>query len=135
VVDPATVGLIEAHGTGVPLGDETEIRALTAVFGTAPRASGRCGIGSIKSMIGHLMPAAGIAGFIKTALALSAKVLPPSLNCDEPIADLETDATRFHLLVEPRPWVHGARSAPRRAGVNSFGFGGINAHVVLEEAA
>ncbi len=81
------------------------------------------------------MPAAGMAGFIKTALALSAKVLPPSLSCDEPIPELEEDGGRFHVLAETRPWVHGSRSAPRRAGINSFGFGGINVHAVLEEPA
>jgi acyl transferase domain-containing protein len=134
-VDPATVGLIEAHGTGVPLGDETEIRALKAVFGETSPAASRCGIGSVKSMIGHLMPAAGIAGLIKTALALSEKTLPPSLNCDEPIPGFEIDGGRFYVLGEPQAWVHGSRAAPRRAGLNSFGFGGINAHAVLEEVA
>ncbi len=134
-VDPATVGLIEAHGTGVPLGDETEIRALKTVFGETSPASARCGVGSVKSMIGHLMPAAGMAGLIKTALALSERTLPPSLNCDQPIPEIEAAGGRFYLLGEPRPWVHGSRSQPRRAGVNSFGFGGINAHAVLEEVA
>ncbi len=133
-VDPATVGLIEAHGTGVPLGDQTEVRALETVFGEPIRGSMRCGIGSIKSMIGHLMPAAGIAGLIKTALALSEKVLPPSLNCEEPIPALQAEGGRFYLLDEPRPWINGTTTTPRRAGVNSFGFGGINAHAVLEEA-
>ncbi|MDX2435827.1 MAG: polyketide synthase, partial [Acidobacteriota bacterium] len=133
-VDPATVGLIEAHGTGVPLGDQTEVRALETVFGEPLRGSMRCGIGSVKSMIGHLMPAAGIAGIIKTALALSEKVLPPSLNCEEPISALQAQGGRFYLLDEPRPWINGTTTSPRRAGVNSFGFGGINAHAVLEEA-
>jgi len=133
-VEPATLGLIEAHGTGVPLGDQTEVRALRTVFGDRVGRSGRCGLGSVKSMIGHLMPAARIASLIKVALALSTKTLPPTLNCEEPNAALELEKTPFYVLREPAPWIHGSATAPRRAGVNSFGFGGINAHAVLEEA-
>src|SRR6185295_2421486 len=85
-----------------------------------------------KSMIGHTMPAAGIAGVIKAALALYHRVLPPTLNCAEPNPALRLDKTPFYVNTETRPWIHGA-DTPRRAGVNSFGFGGINGHVVLEE--
>jgi acyl transferase domain-containing protein len=133
-VEPATVELIEAHGTGVPLGDQTEVRALRTVFGDRSGPAARCGLGSVKSMIGHLMPAAGMASLIKVALALSTKTLPPTLNCDEPSAALDLEQTPFDILREPAPWIHGSAATPRRAGVNSFGFGGINAHAVLEEA-
>jgi acyl transferase domain-containing protein len=132
-VDPKSVGLVEAHGTGVPLGDQTEVRALRRVFGERTGRAARCGLGSVKSMIGHLMPAAGIASVIKTSLALATKTLPPSLNCEEPNPELELGKTPFFVVQEAAPWVHGA-ATPRRAGVNSFGFGGINAHAVLEEA-
>ncbi|HSO23524.1 MAG TPA: polyketide synthase [Chondromyces sp.] len=134
-IDPRTVGLIEAHGTAVPLGDETEVRALRSVFGERTVALPHCGLGSVKSMLGHLMPAAGIAGLIKVALALSNRVLPPTLNCDQPNPSIELEKTPFFVLREPTPWIHGSRATPRRAGVNSFGFGGINAHAVLEEVA
>lgn len=131
-VEPETVGLIEAHGTATPVGDQVELQALSRVFGGRSALLPNCAIGSVKSMIGHTMPAAGIAGVIKTALALYHRILPPSLNCDEPNPALGLDQTPFYVNTEARPWVHGGE-APRRAGVNSFGFGGINGHVVLEE--
>jgi acyl transferase domain-containing protein len=84
-------------------------------------------------MIGHLMPAAGIASLIKAALALYHRVLPPTLNVDVPNPELESEKTPFYLNTETRPWIHSAHSTPRRAGVSAFGFGGINAHVILEE--
>ena len=130
-ISPATVGLIEAHGTGMPVGDETEIRALRQVFGDAPGSS-RCALGSVKSMISHLLPASGIAGLIKAALAVYHKVLPPTIGCEQPNPKLEIDKTHFYFNTETRPWIHGA-DAPRRAGVNAFGFGGINAHAIVEE--
>ena len=133
-VDPRTVGLVEAHGTGVPLGDQTEVRALRTVFGERSGRAAHCGLGSVKSMIGHLMPAAGIASVIKVSLALSSKTLPPTLNCEEPNPALELEKSPFYMVREAMPWIHGGGSTPRRAGVNSFGFGGINAHAVLEEA-
>ncbi|MEW6426946.1 MAG: beta-ketoacyl synthase N-terminal-like domain-containing protein [Thermodesulfobacteriota bacterium] len=130
---PDTVGLIEAHGTGIPLGDATEIRALAAVFGSARAERAPCAVGTVKSMIGHLIPAAGIAGVIKAALALYHKVLPPTLCCDEVNPELAIERTPFYINTTTRPWIHGSDAYPRRAGVNAFGFGGINAHVVLEE--
>jgi acyl transferase domain-containing protein len=126
--DPASVGLVEAHGTGTPAGDAAELETLARFFGPAgdePRA----GLGSVKSMIGHAMPAAGAAGLIKAALAVYHGVLPPTLHVDEPHAALEK--TRFRLVGKSEPW----NAAARRAGVNAFGFGGINAHVVLENRA
>ena len=132
-VEPRTVGLIEAHGTGTPVGDATEVKALTRVFGTRDGGSPTCALGSVKSMLGHLMPAAGMAGVIKTALALNHKVLPPTLNVDEPNPNLDIERSPFYVSTETRPWIHASRKTPRRAGVNAFGFGGINAHAILEE--
>ncbi|HEY1555387.1 MAG TPA: beta-ketoacyl synthase N-terminal-like domain-containing protein [Kofleriaceae bacterium] len=127
-IDRDAVGLVEAHGTATPTGDEVELGALARHFG--PAAGRRAALGSVKSMIGHAMPAAGAAGLIKTALALHHGVLPPSLHCDEPHDALA--ATRFRVLARAEDW-----SAPgvRRAGVSAFGFGGINAHVVLDSVA
>ncbi len=110
----------------------TEIQALSRVFSQHKRGQAWCALGSVKSMIGHLIPAAGIAGLIKTTLALYHKILPPTLNCNEPNPKLDLDKTPFYINTETRPWIHG-RSEPRRAGVNAFGFGGINAHAILEE--
>ncbi len=134
-IAPDSIRLIEAHGTGTPVGDVTEIQSLSAVFGRRKGALPRCAIGSVKSMIGHSMPAAGIAGVIKTALALFHKVLPPTINVDMPNQDLGLETTPFYINSETRPWIHGCPDHPRRAGVNAFGFGGINAHAILEEAA
>ncbi|WP_287129290.1 type I polyketide synthase [Candidatus Cyanaurora vandensis] len=128
-VDPASIGLIEAHGTGIPIGDQTEIRTLQAVYGASRFP---CAIGSVKSMIGHCIPASGTASLIKTALALYHKILPPSL-CEQVNSDLGLTGSPFYLNTQTRPWVHG-RPTPRRAGVNAFGFGGINVHAILEES-
>ncbi|MFC1888307.1 beta-ketoacyl synthase N-terminal-like domain-containing protein [Thermodesulfobacteriota bacterium] len=133
-VSPSTIGLIEAHGTATPVGDAVEMEALTTVFGKRDEGEARsCALGSVKSMIGHAMPAAGIAGFIKATLALHYKVLPPTLHCDEPNPKFQMEKSSFYINRETRPWIHGGQGAPRRAGVNAFGFGGINAHAVLEE--
>lgn len=123
------IGYIEAHGTGTPLGDKTELETLQQVFGEAGNLP-HAGIGSVKSMIGHAMPAAGIAGVIKTAMALYTGKLPPTLHCEEPLALM--NSTRFRPVQETTDWE--ASGKPRYAGVNAFGFGGINAHVVLQEA-
>ncbi|MGK5547977.1 beta-ketoacyl synthase N-terminal-like domain-containing protein [Streptomyces sp. URMC 127] len=122
---PGALGLLEAHGTGTPRGDRAEMAVLAEVFGrgTGPDAV----IGSVKSMIGHTMPAAGAAGMIKAALAIHHRVLPPTLHCDVPHPALLE--TRFRPAHTARPWEAGVR----RAAVNAFGFGGINAHAVLEE--
>jgi acyl transferase domain-containing protein len=132
-VDPASVGLVEAHGTGIPLGDRTEIAALREVFGPGSGPEARCALGSVKSLIGHTISAAGIAGVLKASLALHHRVLPPTLFGDEPDPELGLRETPFYLCRSARPWIHGG-AAPRRAGVSAMGFGGINAHCVLEEA-
>lgn len=127
--EPASVGLIEAHGTATQAGDAAELATLARFFGPADGARG--GLGSVKSMIGHAMPAAGIAGLIKAALAIHEAKLPPTLHCDEPRPEIEE--TRFRIVERAEPWERGG--GPRRAGVNAFGFGGVNAHIVLEEHA
>ncbi len=130
-IDPATVSLIEAHATGIPLGDRTEIQSLKEIFGERQGALPHIALGSVKSQISHAIPASGAASLIKIALALQQKVLPPML-IDAPAPHLELEQTPFYLNSEARPWVHDPRQ-PRRAGANAFGFGGINAHVLLEE--
>jgi acyl transferase domain-containing protein/phosphopantetheinyl transferase len=131
-VDPCTVELIEAHGLGVPGADEVELAALRRVFGTRSGASPTCALGSVKSMIGHLLPAGGMAGLLKTALALHHRVLPPTLHVTEPHPALQLADSPFYLNTETRPWAHDPSGPPRRAGVSAFGFGGVNAHAVLE---
>ena len=131
-IDPLTVGLLEAHGTGTPVGDVVEVEALRGVFPPRQTESPRCALGSVKSMISHTVPAAGVAGLIKAALALHHKVLPPTL-CENPNPKLLLENTNFYINTETRPWIHGSSKTPRRAGVNAFGFGGINAHAILEE--
>jgi acyl transferase domain-containing protein len=130
-IDPRTIGLLEAHGTATPVGDAVEVEAVNRVFGPPADDGPHIALGSVKSMIGHIIPASASAGVIKTALALRDKVLPPTL-CDEPNPELGLERGACYLNTETRPWVHGA-GHPRRAGVNAFGFGGINAHAILEE--
>jgi acyl transferase domain-containing protein len=131
-VDPATIELVEAHGSGIPLGDKTEISAIKKIFGVRKGPQGSVAIGSVKSMISHCIPAAGIAGLIKTALALHHKILPPTL-CDKVNPELGIGQTPLYVNTTSRPWI-AQPGKPRRAGVNAFGFGGINAHAILEEA-
>lgn len=132
-VDPSTVTLIEAHGTGMPLGDATEIATLKEIFGARNDNGPTHPIGSVKSMIGHCLPAAGAASLIKMALALHHKVLPPTV-CTEVNGEIGIEQSSCYVNDTLRPWIHGAGHL-RRAAVNSFGFGGINAHVILEEHA
>ncbi|MFF7471944.1 beta-ketoacyl synthase N-terminal-like domain-containing protein [Streptomyces sp. NPDC008092] len=132
---PHSVGLLEAHGTATPAGDAAELTTLAEVFGPGgPDGPGgeRAVLGSVKSMIGHTMPAAGVAGLVKAALALHHATLLPTLHCDDPHPALA--ATRFRTLDRAAPWETAPGQPVRRAAVNAFGFGGINAHVVLEEA-
>jgi acyl transferase domain-containing protein len=132
-IDPETISYIEAHGTGTALGDPVEIAGLAQAFvaGGAHRKA-FCAIGSLKTNIGHLDAAAGVAGLIKTALALHYKVLPASLHYQSPNPKLGLEDSPFYVNSRLQPWK--AETGPRRAGVSSFGVGGTNAHVVLEEA-
>ncbi|MDA0565644.1 amino acid adenylation domain-containing protein [Streptomonospora sp. S1-112] len=134
-VDPATVGYVEAHGTGTQVGDPIEIAALTEAFARAggrPEGAGRCAVGSVKSNIGHLDEAAGIAGFIKAVLALRHGTVPPTLHLERTNPAIDFASSPFYVNTEVLDWPAGA--VPRRAGVSSFGMGGTNCHVVLEEA-
>jgi acyl transferase domain-containing protein len=131
-IDPASIDLVEAHGTGIPLGDRTEIDAMREIFGGRRRRYPDAALGSVKSMIGHCIPAAGAASIIKCAMGLYEKILPPTL-CDEINPELGLETTRFYINTETRPWISDP-SRPRRAAVNAFGFGGINSHLILEES-
>src|SRR6185436_1992558 len=131
-VSPDTIQLLEAHGTGTNLGDPIELGALRKVFG-GPRPDGsRCALGSVKTNIGHLDSAAGIAGLIKVVEALKHEKIPPTLHVSVPNRKIDFADSPFQLNSEPVEWRAGA--VPRRAGVSSFGVGGTNAHVVVEEA-
>ncbi|GAA3070878.1 type I polyketide synthase [Streptomyces glomeratus] len=134
-VDSATVGYVEAHGTGTAMGDPIEIAALTEAFRARterPTVAGSCAIGSVKTNIGHLDEAAGIAGLIKTALALEHRTLPPSLHFTAPNPRIDFASGPFRVNTATTDWPAGP--TPRRAGVSSFGMGGTNCHIVLEEA-
>ena len=127
------VDLIECHGTGTPLGDLTELQSLTKLWGQSGWEKSQCAIGSVKSMIGHLLTAAGAAGLIKTLLALQNKILPPSLNYEKPPPNSPLPDGPFRVQTRPVPWRRRKDNIPRRAAVSAFGFGGINAHLLLEE--
>ena len=130
-VDPETITYIEAHGTATPLGDPIEIAALTKVFRVKTEKKGFCAIGSVKTNVGHLDAAAGIAGLIKTVLSLKHKQIPPSLNFESPNPEIDFENSPFYVNTKLTEWE--STGSPRRAGVSSFGIGGTNAHVVLEE--
>ncbi|MGK5094213.1 SDR family NAD(P)-dependent oxidoreductase [Deltaproteobacteria bacterium TL4] len=131
--EPASVGLIEAHGTGTAAGDLAEFQGLNEVFGKDNAQKQHIALGTVKSQIGHTKATAGTAGFIKTALALHHKVLPPTINIKNPNPKLEIENTPFYLNTVSRPWLREEGAPPRRAGVSAFGFGGTNFHFVLEE--
>ncbi|KAB8315460.1 SDR family oxidoreductase [Tolypothrix campylonemoides VB511288] len=131
-VEPETINYIEAHGTGTALGDPIEITALSQVFHSSTKKKGFCAIGSVKTNIGHLDAAAGIAGLIKTVLALKHKQIPPSLNFEQPNPQIDFANSPFYVNTKLTEWRAG--STPCRAGVSSLGIGGTNAHVILEEA-
>ncbi|MDR1921983.1 MAG: SDR family NAD(P)-dependent oxidoreductase [Candidatus Adiutrix sp.] len=143
-ISPATVELVEGHGTGTAVGDAVEVAALTRVFAAARPASGAtgtsdaarpdpwCALGSVKAQIGHTKAAAGAAGLIKAALALYFKVLPPAAKVKKPLAELAREGSPFYLSSCARPWPRSS-AHPRRAGVSAFGFGGSNFHCLLEE--
>ncbi len=132
-IDAGTISYLETHGTGTSLGDPIEITALTSAFRLATEKRNFCAIGSVKTNIGHLDAAAGVAGLIKTTLALKNKEIPPSLNFSRPNPKIDFDNSPFYVNTSLREW--RTEGFPRRAGVSSFGIGGTNAHVVLEEAS
>ncbi len=131
-VDPETVSYIEAHGTATSLGDPIEIAALTQAFRAGTRKKIFCAIGSVKSNIGHASAAAGVAGIIKTTLALKHKLLPPSLHFEKPNPKIDFANSPFYVNTKLAEWK--SAGTPRRAGVSSFGVGGTNAHAIMEEA-
>ncbi|MFC7934473.1 SDR family NAD(P)-dependent oxidoreductase, partial [Streptomyces cinereoruber] len=129
---PADISLIETHGTATRLGDPIEIAALTEVFGDDPHREGPCHLGAVKGNIGHLEPAAGLAGLVKALLCLRHGEIPPVAGFEKPSSHLDLSSGPFEIPTEPRPWTS---AGPRRFGVSSFGMGGTNAHVVVEEYA
>ncbi len=131
-VEPQSISYIEAHGTGTEMGDPIEIAALTQIFREKTDKKQFCAIGSVKSNIGHLDAAAGVAGFIKTVLALKYGQIPPSVHFEKPNPRLELENSPFFVNDKLRDW--HCDEAPRRAAVSSFGIGGTNAHVILQEA-
>lgn len=134
-VDPATVTYIEAHGTGTSLGDPIEMEALTRAFSPHSERKGYCKVGSVKTNIGHLEAAAGIAGVVKVLLMMRAKAIPPSLNLTTPNPLIDFTSSPFVPALELAPWTSAAEGLPLRTGVSSFGFGGSNAHIILEAPA
>jgi acyl transferase domain-containing protein len=131
-VEARSISYVEAHGTATPLGDPVEIAALTEAFRAGTDDKGFCAIGSVKTNIGHTDAAAGVAGLIKTVLALEHRELPPSLNFERPNPEIDFAGSPFYVNAALTEWKAGP--TPRRAAVSSLGLGGTNAHVILEEA-
>ncbi|WP_448265465.1 SDR family NAD(P)-dependent oxidoreductase [Nostoc sp. DSM 114159] len=131
-IDAETISYVEAHGTGTPLGDPIEIGGLTQAFRASTQSKNFCGIGSVKTNVGHLQIASGVVGFIKTVLSLYHQKIPPSLHFEQPNPQLDLPNTPFYVNTTLQDW--HTQDYPRRAGVNSLGIGGTNAHVILEEA-
>ncbi|MCB9419418.1 MAG: amino acid adenylation domain-containing protein [Ardenticatenaceae bacterium] len=131
-IDLESISYIETHGTATPLGDPIEIEALTKAFRTKTDKVGYCGIGSIKSNLGHMVAAAGVAGVIKTALAMQHKQIPATLHFKRPNPAINIEQTPFYVVDKLTDWPES--KTPRRAGVSSFGVGGTNAHIIMEEA-
>ena len=129
-IQSESIGFLEGHGTGTKLGDPIEVAALTQAFATERRAY--CALGSLKSNLGHLDAAAGVAGLIKAVLAVEHGKIPPSLNFDQPNPELKLSESPFFVNTQLIPW--DSATGPRRAGVSSFGIGGTNVHVVVEQA-
>ncbi len=135
---PKDIQLVECHGSGTPVGDAVELNSMKSLWEEADCLEKKCSIGSIKSMTGHLLTGAGAAGMIKTLLAMDKKILPPSINFSIPFENSPLNSTNFMVQTEPDEWrpepLDSDRSfIARRAGVSAFGFGGINAHILIEE--
>ncbi|MCA9506887.1 MAG: amino acid adenylation domain-containing protein [Myxococcales bacterium] len=129
---PGDLHYVEAHGTSTPVGDPLEAQALGQVLMEGRKENSKCFIGSVKTNIGHTEAAAGVAGLIKTVLSMKHKIIPPHINLKNPNEAINLSAQPFSIPTKPTPWP--STGGPMRAGVNSFGFGGTNAHVLLEEA-
>ena len=129
-IEPASVSYVEAHGTGTSIGDPIEARSLIRIFGAAPAARRRW-LGSVKTNVGHLLNAAGMPSLLKVVLSLGHRALPPNLHYTEPSTSFDLAAAGFEVVTELLDWTS---DGPLRAGINGFGFGGTNAHVILEEA-
>lgn len=130
---PNEVDFIECHATGTPVGDAVEFESLRQFWGGGGWKAGQCVLGAVKANIGHLLTGAGAASLIKTLLALKRDFLPPTANFTRPSAKIPLDQSPFSVLTEGREWKRRAPGVPRRAAINGFGFGGINAHVLIEE--
>lgn len=130
-VDPSTISLYEAHGTGTLLGDPIEVKAASEVYRDYTDQKGFCAIGSVKSNIGHTITAAGVASFIKVVLAMQHNLIPATLNCSTPHPRFSFAQSPFSLALESKQWRRGTE--PRRAAISSFGFGGTNIHMILED--
>jgi acyl transferase domain-containing protein/3-hydroxymyristoyl/3-hydroxydecanoyl-(acyl carrier protein) dehydratase len=129
---PEDLDLIECHATGTPVGDAVELRSLKALWQGVRHRPGQCVIGSVKSTTGHLLTGAGAAALTKVLFALNEGILPPTANFEQAPPGLELDGSPFRVLDQPEPW-HRREGKPRRAAVSAFGFGGINAHLLIEE--
>jgi acyl transferase domain-containing protein len=130
-INPETIGYVECHGTGTPIGDPIEIAALTRAYRAHTQKKGFCAVGSVKTNIGHTDAAAGVAGFTKAVLALKHRLIPPSLHFEKPNPEIDFEGSPFYVNTELKEWVE--RDTPRRAAVTSLGIGGTNAHIILEE--
>ncbi|HEY7154562.1 MAG TPA: polyketide synthase, partial [Gemmataceae bacterium] len=130
---PSDVDLIECHATGTSIGDSVEFQSLKSLWGDDGWRPGQCVIGSVKSTVGHLLTAAGAAGVVKVLSAFQARTLPPTANFTTPAPGLDFEKSPFRILNRSEVWQRRDERTPRRAAVSAFGFGGINAHVLLEE--
>ncbi|MCP5004694.1 MAG: SDR family NAD(P)-dependent oxidoreductase, partial [Planctomycetes bacterium] len=131
-VDPATIGYLEAHGTGTLLGDPIEIRAVSQVYGQFTEKKQYCAVGSVKSNLGHTMTAAGVTGVLKVIASLQHQQIPATLHCQKPHPRFNFDSSPFYPNIELQNW--NSIEGVRRAAISSFGFGGTNCHMILEEA-
>ncbi len=131
-VDAQTIGYVECHGTGTPVGDPIEISALTTAFRRSAAVNGFCGVGSVKTNIGHLDTAAGVAGLMKATMAIENNTIPPTLNYEAPNPSIDFEESPFYVNDSLRPWPN--QGGPRRAAINSLGVGGTNAFLIVEQA-
>jgi len=138
-IDPSSIGYLEAHGTGTMLGDPIEVKAASEAYRELiidpikKNANQFCGIGSVNSNIGHLLTAKGVASLIKTILAINHQLIPPTINCNHPHPRFKFEESPFYPVLTPTKWEVSESLPLRRAAINGFGFGGTNAHVILEE--